>query len=49
VDEPAVKRRDTTLEAAETARCRGKEDKKLCIVSILLLIDNVRGYISSNR
>jgi len=41
-----VKRRDTPLEAAEIARQRrrGKEDKKLCIVSILLLIDTVRGY-----
>jgi len=46
VDEPAVKRRDTPLEAAETTRqrCRGKEDKKLCIISILLLIDTVIGY-----
>jgi len=51
VDEPyaAVKRRYTPLEAAETAiGCRGKEEKNMFIVSILLLIDTVRGWCQSN-
>jgi len=45
VKEPAVKGRNTPLETAKTARkrCRGNEEKELCIVSILLLIDTVRG------
>ena len=48
--EPAVKERNTPLETAKTARkrCRRKEGKKLCIVSILLLIDTVRGYNLGN-
>ena len=48
---PAVKGRNTLLETAKTARkrCRGKEEKKLCIVSILLLIDTVRGCNLNNR
>jgi len=45
VEEPAVKGRNTPLETAKTARkrCRVNEEKELCIVSILLLIDTVRG------
>jgi len=45
VEEPAVKGRNTPLEIAKTARkrCMGNEEKELCIASILLLIDNVRG------
>ena len=45
VMEPAVKGKNTPLETAKTARkrCGGKEEEKLCIVSILLLIDTVRG------
>jgi len=44
VEEPAVKGRNTPLETAKTARkrCRGKEEKELCIVCILLMIDTVR-------
>jgi len=40
-----VKGRNTPLETAKTARngCRGNEEKELCVVSILLLIDTVRG------
>jgi len=39
-----VKGRNTPLETAKTAKmkCRGNEEKELCIVSILLLIDTVR-------
>ena len=39
------------LETAKSARkrCGGKEKKKLCIVSILLLVDTARGYNLSNR
>jgi len=45
VEVPAVKGRNTPLETAKTAkkRCRENEEKELCIVSILLLIDTVRG------
>jgi len=45
VEEPAVKGRNTPLETARTARkrCWGNEEKELCIVSILLLIDTVIG------
>jgi len=45
VEEPAVEGRITPLDTAKTARkrCRGNEEKELCIVSILLLIDTVRG------
>jgi hypothetical protein len=44
VEELAVKGRNTTLETAKTARkrCGENEEKKLCIVSILLLFDTVR-------
>ena len=47
---PAVKRRNTPLETAKAARdrCGGKKEKKLCIVSILLLIDSVRGIRGYN-
>ena len=46
-----MKGRNAPLEIAKTARkrCRGKEEKKLCIVSILLLINTKRGYNLSNR
>jgi len=45
VEEPAVKGRNTPLETAKIARkrCRRNEEKELCIVSILLLFDTVRG------
>jgi len=45
VEEPAVKGRNTQQETAKTARkrCRGNEEKELGTVSILLLIDTVRG------
>jgi hypothetical protein len=51
VKEPAVKRRNALLETGKLAikRCRGEEEKKLCITSILLLIYTVRGYTWSNR
>jgi len=51
VEEPAVQGGNTPLETAKTdrKRCRGNEEKELCIVSILLLIDTVRGTNSSNR
>jgi len=40
-----VKGRNTLLENAKTARkkYRGNEEKELCIVSILLLIDTATG------
>jgi len=49
VKEPAEKRRDTLLKAAKTARlrCRGKEEKMLCIVSIFMLIDTVKDTIEA--
>jgi len=45
VEESAVKGRNTSLEIAKTARKRrrGNEEKEMCIISILLLIDTVRG------
>jgi len=44
-----VKGRNTPLETAKTARkiCRGNEEKELCIIGILLLIDTVRGIVLS--
>jgi len=44
-------RRNTPLKTAKTARkrCSGNEEKELCIVSILLLIDTVRGNNWNNR
>jgi hypothetical protein len=46
VKEPAVQRRNALLETGKLARkrWRGEEEKKLCIISILLLIYTVRGY-----
>jgi len=44
-----VKGRNILLDTAKTARkrCGGNEEKELCIVSILLLIDTVRGRIEA--
>ena len=51
VKKPAVKGGNAPLETAKTARerRRRKEEKKLCIVSILQMIDTVRRYNLSNR
>jgi hypothetical protein len=43
VEEPAVKGGNIMLETARK-RCRGNEEKELCVVSVLLSIDTVRGY-----
>jgi hypothetical protein len=46
VEEPTVKGRNTTLETTKTARkrCRGNEEKELCVISVMLLIDTARAY-----
>ena len=40
------RKRNTPLEVGKAARdrCRRKEEKRQCIISILLLIDIMRGY-----